>query len=94
MGELEQQLGFELYPEDETPEFYVAHDRAGQCLGVALFIDPRTKPKILDGSVSTLEVGIGVDARGAINRVRVQVRGGFGGGGVTGGGVTGFGMGC
>src|SRR5690606_24775045 len=43
---LEQQLGFELYPEDKTPEFYVAHDTDGQFLGVALFIDPRTKPKI------------------------------------------------
>ena len=68
---LERELGFELYPEDKTPEFYVAHDPAGQFLGVALFIDPRTKPKVLDGSILTLEVGIGVDARGAINRVRV-----------------------
>ena len=68
---LEKELGFELYPEDKTPEFYVAHDAEGKFLGVALFIDPRTKPKILDGSVLTLEVGIGVDARGKINRVRV-----------------------
>jgi len=68
---LEQELGFELYPEDKTPEFFVAHDADGKFLGVALFIDPRTKPKILDGSVLTLEVGIGVDARGKINRVRV-----------------------
>lgn len=68
---LERELGFELYPEDETPEFFVAHDRAGKFLGVAIFIDPRTRPKILDGSVLTLEVGIGVDARGEINRVRV-----------------------
>jgi hypothetical protein len=68
---LERELGFELYPEDKTPEFYVAHDAEGSFLGVAIFIDPRTKPKILDGSVLTLEVGIGVDARGKINRVRV-----------------------
>lgn len=68
---LERELGFELYPEDKTPEFYVAHDASGQFLGVAIFIDPRTKPKILDGSVLTLEVGIGVDARGTINRVQV-----------------------
>ncbi len=68
---LERELGFELYPEDKTPEFYVASDVDGKLLGVALFIDPRTKPKILDGSVLTLEVGIGVDARGKINRVRV-----------------------
>lgn len=68
---LERELGFELYPEDKTPEFYIAHDPDGKFLGVALFIDPRTKPKILDGSVLTLEVGIGVDARGLINRVRV-----------------------
>ncbi|PRP96204.1 hypothetical protein [Enhygromyxa salina] len=69
--QLERELGFELYPEDKTPEFYVAHDSAGQFLGVAIFIDPRTKPKILDGSVLTLEIGIGVDARGTINRMRV-----------------------
>ena len=38
---------------------------------MAIFIDPRTKPKILDGSVLTLEIGVGVDARGTINRMRV-----------------------
>ena len=43
----------------------------GQFLGVAISIDPRTKPKILDGGVLTLEVGIGVDAHGKINRIRV-----------------------
>jgi hypothetical protein len=68
---LEQKLGFALYPEDKTPEFFIAHDPDGKFLGVAIFIDPRTKPKILDGSVLTLEVGIGVDAGGKINRVRV-----------------------
>jgi len=68
---LERELGFALYPEDRTPEFYVAHDRAGAFLGVAIFIDPRTKPKILDGSILTLEVGVGVDARGKINRMQV-----------------------
>jgi hypothetical protein len=68
---LEQQLGFELYPEDKIPDFYVAHDPNGLFLGVAIFIDPRTKPKVLDGSVLALEVGIGVDAHGKINRIRV-----------------------
>lgn len=68
---LEKQLGFELYPEDKIPEFFIAHDPDGNLLGVAIFIDPRTKPKILDGGVLTLEVGIGVNARGEINRVRV-----------------------
>ncbi|NVB39609.1 hypothetical protein G6O69_17335 [Pseudenhygromyxa sp. WMMC2535] len=68
---LERELGFALYPEDKTPEFYVAHDSEGRFLGVAIFIDPRTKPKVLDGSVLTLEVGVGVDARGKIDRVRV-----------------------
>ena len=42
--------------------------RAGAWAG---FIDPRTKPKILDGGILTLEVGIGVNARGEINRVKV-----------------------
>ncbi|MEM9453048.1 MAG: hypothetical protein AAGF11_02630 [Myxococcota bacterium] len=68
---LEKQLGFELYPEDKVPEFFIAHDSEGNFLGVAIFIDPRTKPKILDGGVLTLEVGIGVNAKGQINRVRV-----------------------
>lgn len=69
--QLEKQLGFELYPEDKVPEFFIAHDPEGNFLGVAIFIDPRTKPKILDGGVLTLEVGIGVNAKGQINRVRV-----------------------
>lgn len=68
---LEKALGFELYPEDKAPEFFIAHDAEGNFLGVAIFIDPRTKPKILDGGVLTLEVGIGVNAKGEINRVRV-----------------------
>lgn len=68
---LEAQLGFELYPEDKQPEFFIAQDASGGFLGVAIFIDPRTKPKILNGGVLTLEVGIGVDAAGQINRVRV-----------------------
>lgn len=68
---LEKQLGFELYPEDKTPEFFIASDADGKFLGVALFIDPRTKPKVLDGSVLTLEVGIGVNAKGEISRVKV-----------------------
>ncbi|MCA9714269.1 MAG: hypothetical protein H6713_09305 [Myxococcales bacterium] len=71
VGFLEEQLGFELYPEDKQPEFYIAQDRGGAFLGVAIFIDPRTKPKILNGGVLTLEVGIGVDAAGQINRIRV-----------------------
>lgn len=68
---LEKELGFELYPEDKVPEFFIAHDAEANFLGVAIFIDPRTKPKILDGGVLTLEVGIGVNAKGEINRIRV-----------------------
>ena len=68
---LEQQLGFELYPEDKQPEFFIAQDAVGNFLGVAIFIDPRTKPKILEGGVLTLEVGIGVNATGQINRIKV-----------------------
>lgn len=68
---LEAELGFELYPEDKLPEFFIASDAQGKFLGVAIFIDPRTKPKILDGGILTLEVGIGVNAEGKINRIRV-----------------------
>ena len=69
--DLEKKLGFELYPEDKAPEFYIAHDEDGKLLGVAIFIDPRTKPKILDGGVLTLEVGVGVNAKGEISRMKV-----------------------
>jgi len=68
---LEKELGFELYPEDKSPEFYLAHDTEGNFLGVAIFIDPRTKPKVLNGGILTLEVGIGVNTRGEISRIRV-----------------------
>ena len=68
---LEKELGFDLYPEDKQPEFFVASDDAGKLLGVAIFIDPRTKPKILNGGILTLEVGIGVNAEGKINRIKV-----------------------
>ncbi len=68
---LEKELGFDLYPEDKQPEFFVAQDEAGKLLGVAIFIDPRTKPKILNGGILTLEVGIGVNAQGKINRIKV-----------------------
>ncbi|MCA9658705.1 MAG: hypothetical protein KC486_10195 [Myxococcales bacterium] len=68
---LEKELGFELYPEDKQPEFFVAQDAGGKLLGVAIFIDPRTKPKVLNGGILTLEVGIGVNAEGKINRIRV-----------------------
>jgi hypothetical protein len=57
--------------EVKLPEFFIASDAAGDFLGVAIFIDPRTKPKILDGGVLTLEVGIGVNAGGQINRIKV-----------------------
>ncbi len=70
VAELEKKLGFKLYPEDRTPTFYIA-ERDGSLLGVALFIDPRVEPKVLGGAVLTLEVGIGVDPAGAVERVRV-----------------------
>ncbi len=68
---LEKELGFKLYPEDKTPEFFLAHDSAGKFLGVAIFIDPRAEPKVLNGGVLTLEVGIGVNTKGEISRIRV-----------------------
>lgn len=68
---LDKELGFDLYPEDKVPEFFIAHDVDGQFLGVAIFIDPRTKPRVLNGGILTLEVGIGVGASGTINRVKV-----------------------
>ena len=60
---IEKRLGFELYPEDRNPTFYVAtQTRDGQrrVLGVAVFIDPRVTSD-LTSTVTRLEVGIGVD---------------------------------
>lgn len=71
---IERDLGFKLYPEDRDPVFYVALDESGErprFLGVAIFVDPRLQPRILDGAVIRLEVGIGVNPRGEVHRVRV-----------------------
>jgi len=74
VASIEKTLGFKLYPEDKEPTFYIAvKDVAGkrQLLGVAIFIDPRLQPRVLGGSVLRLEVGIGVNTRGEIHRIRV-----------------------
>lgn len=70
--EIERALGFSLYPEDRNPEFYIAvREVAGkqELLGVAIFIDPRSKPRVEKGEVVRLEVGIGVDGAGKVQRV-------------------------
>ena len=72
--EIEAYLGFKLYPEDKTPEFFIAIDESSgkkRLLGVAIFIDPRVKSGLLDGKVTQIEVGIGVDSKGAVQRVRL-----------------------
>ncbi|TXD38484.1 hypothetical protein FRC98_06270 [Lujinxingia vulgaris] len=74
VAQIEAELGFELYPEDRNPEFYIAVDESSgkrKFLGVALFIDPRVESRLLEGNVVRIEVGIGVDARGRVKRVRL-----------------------
>jgi hypothetical protein len=71
---LEKSLGFDLYPEDRTPQFYIAVKETGgvrTLLGVALFVDPRVKPKVVGGVTQRLEVGIGVDNKGRVTAVAV-----------------------
>lgn len=68
---LENALGVALYPEERLGEFYVALGATGRVLGVATFIDPRSRPKILDDAILSLEVGIGVDLAGRVDRVRL-----------------------
>lgn len=68
---LENALEVELYPEERVGEFYVALSPAGRVLGVATFIDPRSIPKILDDAILSLDVGVGVDLAGRIDRVRL-----------------------
>ncbi|MFU8804775.1 MAG: hypothetical protein ACNA8W_13250 [Bradymonadaceae bacterium] len=71
---IEADLGFSLYPEDKNPEFYIAIDESGaerRLLGVAIFIDPRVQSRLLEATIVRMEVGIGVDARGKIYRVRL-----------------------
>ena len=74
VAQIEAALGFQLNPEDKDPEFYIAIDETqGQrrLLGVAIFIDPRVESRLLEGAVVRMEVGIGVDSRGRISRVRL-----------------------
>ncbi|MBA2662190.1 MAG: hypothetical protein H0U74_07830 [Bradymonadaceae bacterium] len=71
---IEAHLGFKLYPEDKNPEFYIAVDESSgkrKLLGVAIFIDPRVQSRLLEGGVVRIEVGIGVDAKGRISRIRL-----------------------
>jgi len=68
---LENALGVALYPEERVGEFYVALGATGRVLGVATFIDPRSRPKILDDAILSLEVGVGVDLAGRVDRVRL-----------------------
>ncbi len=71
---IEAELGFELYPEDHNPTFYVAQrvvDGKAQFLGVGIFIDPRLEPKALGGAALKLECGIGVGPDGGIKKVAV-----------------------
>lgn len=69
---LERTLGFTLDAGDRSPAFYVAHGRNGEFLGVAIFLAPHTGAAAA-GDPS--HVGVGVDARGQIQRVRVFDRG-------------------
>lgn len=74
VAQIEATLGFKLYPEDVNPTFYIAVNDVGgrqNFLGVGLFIDPRIQPKMLDGAVIRLEVGVAVDAKGQISAVRI-----------------------
>lgn len=74
VAQVEKELGFKLYPEDKTPTFYIAVDDSSgkrRLLGVAIFIDPRVTPKVFGGAPIRLEVGIAVDTKGAIKKMRV-----------------------
>lgn len=67
---IEETLGFQLYPEDLTPTFYIAIKEEGEkktFLGVAIFIDPRLKNE----SVSRFDVGVAVGRSGKIHRIRI-----------------------
>lgn len=74
VASIEKTLGFKLYPEDKEPTFYIAvkeGQEKRELLGVAIFIDPRLQPKLVGGAVLRLEVGIGVNSKGEIHRIRV-----------------------
>lgn len=72
--EIEAFLGFRLYPEDQSPIFFIAikqGNKPQQIIGVALFIDPRIAPKYKGGQIVRLEIGVAVDLKGGIKGVRV-----------------------
>lgn len=67
---IQDKLGFQLYPEDLAPTFYLAFREGGgkkHFLGVAIFIDPR----LTNESVARFDVGIAVDTLGKIHRIRI-----------------------
>lgn len=68
---LESALEVELYPEERFGEFYIALGTTGRVLGVATFIDPRSIPKIVDDAILSLDVGVGVDLAGRVDRVHI-----------------------
>lgn len=70
-AQLESTLGIELYPEERGGVFYLALGPTGRVLGVATFIDPRSIPKILDDAILSLDVGVGVDLAGRVDRVQL-----------------------
>lgn len=68
---LEKKVGFSLYAADKEPSFFLAHDDNGKFLGIALLIDARSVPKVVEGKVMALDVGVGVDAGGRIAKLEL-----------------------
>ncbi len=67
---IEDKLGFQLYPEDLTPTFYLAFNEEGEkktFLGVAIFIDPRLENE----SIARFDVGVAVDTLGRVRNIRI-----------------------
>ena len=65
---LQGALGFELEPEDLTPEFYLAQDRDGELIGVAMFVRPHR------GALAhaQFDVGVAVDPDGNVANLNVH----------------------
>lgn len=61
-------LGFTLDPLDYQPRFYVAYDRLGSLLGVAMFIEPHSH----DAGHASFEIDVAVDPRGRIAALRTH----------------------
>lgn len=64
LARIEQAIGDRVEPENRTPTFYPAYNKAGEKIGFVLFVDQA-------GENGPIELGVAVDAEGTVRHVAV-----------------------